>query len=835
MSILIHKHRQPITRDHEIKKILETDNLEAFKKINTDDIFDNFRRTICNCNKITLLTCVLTYNTGTIARYLVSSNICKPDIHDFITASSKSHELFIWFILRTDLSRDNFGVLINILGSKKNWILLQFLHMYGYRAYDIKKFFSKLDESNTRFFMKYYSKKINSSTVTNNKISDGIIINNYTTDLNKKSLSSACKFRTLDYIKHITNNSFELDKQSLNAACIGLNIPVIDYIIKNTQLELTEKNMNVLLLLTVNDDKPKLRRRRRRSAYRYGIHHPMRSCINKFKAIDKDFYNLFMINMIKQFVTNKNRYNTIHSIVKKTIDKHILLKNYTLVEYIVANYPINLLPDSMDNIVLYNIKEDNLESLRTLYKIGIIKPIYISTQPYFLDTAYEYDAINIMKHMVCDLSMICSPHIKYKIRHKIMRRKSDPIENIKLLEFFGYPFETDMEILKIFCNRGSVDVIKYLISRNITLKNSLAEYSIAAGQFSVANIILRHNNKITLTGLLDRVTTIMYNERFLYRTDMYNINVIRHLHKMGATGTHKTVNILLKFAQLRSIMYVYQNFDIKADLAVITNFLSKGNQILQTRDDFLVTFLHFLETQYDYKVYEQTEEVTNNIISNLIKRYDIKTLDHIIGKTKYKFSMADIYSAINFYYRGTGHKLLETIMYIESKGVEITKDVLKICIVENCMTVVRYIANKYQFKYTLKDVHNSLVVEYISIIALANMFRFCDEPPTPYTVQIITYKYCNRWNGELVVWILNKVKKVTQEVYNHIVNSKITHIINALKNVTIVDYVIKPEEIADHLIENQWDNDVIEPPKELDYIQQVVAEADQQIDKISQQ
>ncbi len=853
MDNTIHNHRQPFSRNVKLISILQNDKLEDFLTFNHSELKDEFIRIKCTkCDAISPLSCVLAYNKSKIAKYLMT--LYPPTVADFLlilnsgtkNTTKDTDEFFISMFLHHNMKDNEIRKLINILSIRKRWTLVDFLHIYGFQAYDSLAFFRKLSDSYVNKYKVYYKDYVNSNDfivamVTNKQIpliSIQCYLNNNTTNNNilknpiytKSVFAKVCSFRGVDYVKYICQLGFQLNNSCLAYACKGINIPVVKYLLA-TGLEATEENISTLMLNSRINSK-RLRRRRNRHMHRLRLIFFKEACdtisIKKMSKVDKDQYSKTLIDIIDKFTKTKKNYRIVESIINNSIRYQLICKNFVLIKYILDKFNTVVNKYTLDVVLFRYITTDDLDSIKSLFEVKLLKPIDISVSESYLDLAFKYDADKIIKYFSTDLSMKCSQGIHRAFRFKLMKKR-DVVKNIKYLEDFGITL--DHTIFKMICTNGSIPGAKYLIEKGLNPTSNILEFCIANKQFALANFLIKNNCSYRKKNLLDRVICLMKQKtRHIYSQS--NINcVTRYVNMLGGTATNVTVRILYEFYALRTIMYVYKNFNIKPgdnDIALFFKYIGNVSD-----DCELIEFINFLNNDYHINIFDIDKDIIKATISKLIGTHSVNIIDFFLKHTTYEFTIADAYTVINnYYYRRGHHDVTKMYKYLETKGLVITKDIFKLCIFEQCMTAVKYLAKQYNYKFTLNEIHNIIILDYTSITTLDTLFKYCESEITPYTVHLIAVKYCNRWDCHIVTYILNLTKTVTQETYDLIINKDIQLCTKALTNVKIVNYQIQDAEMPDvefvEALEPVPSNNNIEK----DYVETVLEEANKDMKNI---
>lgn len=823
----LHRHTVKCSRKSFLKDILLEDDLEKFKEFYEDN-FDNIKEEFyfnCNnerkCKKFMPVQGILEHNHGEILKYIIKKEKC--NVYDLVRMIDKMKssdikysifkKIFMDSILYTDLNNDEINAIFDKLFFLNDWDLIDLFHLMGYRVININKVISLVPPNKIKGIIKL-GYKFNDECLLK------IFLENYHDDdllkmlgitneivCNKKHynlISNIYKDCSLDFIKKIENMGYKPSQLCLDNAISGFNFLVIYYLISKG-FSITDNNLCHLFLLDIQKKKKNKKRGRLLIIKRRRRYTDRSSFLNIIKKINN--YEDNIIKLIKFYNEKNNNIKILENIISKAIRGLCLGNCFNLIIYLDNNFNINtnLSKKDLDICVALLIENDELDKLKDLFNTKIILPIDISNRPEYLTTALTYNSSKIINYLANELKMICSDRIKLLLKYNNNLVKKTFIQN---LEIIGYPI--DKEIMRILCENGNTNIIKYLLEKNYKIPSFCVEKALALKNYELVELLIKNGCVVKTKNLIDRVLS---NERRIiwgfYRSrDIKKITIqqINYIIKLGGTATKKSSNMLAEKGCYPELIHLYKKFGISPDKESLLKYLtfdhyhdSMGKIIIKAleyiNEVICVNFIDNLE--YSQK---------NQIIKVLARSWNNNKhiFKYFIEKTNFKLELDHMYDFIN-----NGDNL-DAIHYLESFNIIPTKDIMIKALKNRCKKIITYLNEKYKFDITLKDIHNIIVVHWINRNLIDIAVDELHIKLTPYTVKLITDRNLTRWGSYLIEYVLDIVEQLTQETYDKIMNFGLNKLINKIikKKYDIVIYEPTDEEKPDenYLVNNNFDD-----------------------------
>jgi len=853
----LHKHTSRIMRSDKLRDILVKDKLQEF--IDSYDNSDNLKKlskciTNKKCMELSAAECVLEYNQGTIARYVIKKY--KIDIYGLLilirqlskkkSKSDALKKLFIDSMLYTNLTQNEAAHILTKLIMAGEWDLVDLFHMYGYKVNDINRLINKIPENKFQMIFKF-GYKLNDigilSTIINNKqsydkkllekigVTKELIVNTE----NRLALMKIYKTNELEMIKYIEERGFVCDEKCLDYAVSGMNFPVIFHILNNhSELHLEDSHIYQLLFLPVPETRKKTKKgsnikRRVRSRYRrYRSNYKIANDIKNMKCS----YNDSMIEILNKYISEKQT-KIVEKVIKRTMINILNAHCFSLYKYLQEhfNFSNDIKKCDAECLIRDIIRVNDVKTLKRLFETKVILPIDVSSNSDYMNTALRCDATEMIKYLHEELKMICGSGIsrffKYcNVSHKKM---------ISNLEMIDYPINSD--ILNILCKKGKFDIIKNLIEKGYEAPASAIEYALINKKYNLVQYLIDHGCKFTKKNMIDRlmVKSLGKKRRFYrYRfgggsNKMQSITQINYLIKLGCTATSKSSSILAQNGLFNIVIHLYKKFGIKPSDASLLNFFDYGYMRRKETTATVIKALDYISEEMGVKFLENVEQYTlTKIVNDLLDSYTDQPLllKYVVDKSKIKLDTSHLNVLINYRDNFKMSKML-----IEDYGVVPSKDTFIKAMTLRGKETLKYLSQNYKFDVTLKDIHNMIITHWVTLNIIENVVDDLKIKLSPFTLKLIVDRNLNRWNRDLIQYVLDEVKEITQEIYDKIMNSDVNELKKILTNgnYKIVDYQPTEDELPDqNFIVNDYDSDSDSDSEEHnandDYIKQVVGD-----------
>ena len=800
VNVLIPIH----TTNKVLKKCLIKDDIKMYiEKYDCQDIIKYFKyknRRTFNISDVSLISCILYYNYNEIVRHVMINNI--PIYKDFVYLfdiyshlnSRKTNvkdayvKLILDMFLVSKLTNKEICDIMDKLISLKIWYVIDYLHRFGYVPKDKEKIMRKMSYEKIKLYSKYGYQMDDKYFV--NLCTKGVITleelkklkkfhntfadNKFNTDYMKMF-----EQRPIDFVEFAVDNGYKIDQKCMDIACDNINLPAVIYLLKQ-KFKMSENNLRELLHVE------KIKKVRKRKYTRHSKYLLMKKIV---QCLDKIYqYEDNMIEILR--LCDEESLKNIDKIMPLCWEVMVCLGYFKLIIYIQNNLKINnikISKNSLWRIIHSIIRKDNVNNLKMLFTLEIIEPIYISSNPKYYNTAFRYKSVEMMEYFARELNMICTNEIIWdfeydvqkptrgrrwgwgfldKINVQTMRRikkynkKDKVIKNIDCLRKVNFPLEK--AILEILCQNGHLKGVKYVfkICDNIEPFPNALIRALAHKHYKVVDYLLSKGWEYNKSRILYSVLSCT----------KCTISLIKYIcTKLGAKCTRGCANILMKVGNISCLKYVYKTYNISPSKNIIVKYFK--NCFLKCNE--IVKILQYCEKLLKINPFEgldndTLEQIIKNVLS--IPKISTKLLDDITKKTNFEYNMTHMYYVIDSYCS------LQTIQYLESKGVNVTKSMFIKALICVSMRKIEYLMNKYKYTITLKDLNGILLYEnydryegyYISWGRLRKILSLYNLKMTPYTVTLVANNFINnhnnRWYGcSIFAYVLEIVGKIKQE------------------------------------------------------------------------
>ncbi|AYV78709.1 MAG: hypothetical protein Edafosvirus26_11 [Edafosvirus sp.] len=719
----------------------------------------------------------------------------------------------IKFILDTyifhKLESEKVGHLINMFASMQCWNVIDFFHYHGFKAINVNEFMKhvpayKLNEmnklgyntENSAFLIKMI-KNLNVSSKEIQKYQNIAGCEKYLFQYRDSAL--------IDY--YVINNKIKLTQKELTYACNHLNFDAIQYLLTKG-IELTEKNLKSLLKynngIIGHYERRRFRRRFRRTVF---VKEPNHKKIINF---EENFVNIIKNN------------NNILTLMKNTSDLWfaILKNNYLLIaNYLIENgFKIKLSKiDSLLNIKK-NIMKDDVENIKKLFELKIIKPIDISENSLYLDMAVINGANKIVDYFYNTLKMKCSKNI---ITMRYYFGNHDFDNCIKNLIKINYPFYD--VIFKLACYSGNLEAVK-LLHTKVTVTSKHIELALVNYQTKIVDFLIENKCTYTKRNMIDRLLDLCV----YYRKTKQVMKIIKYANdKLEGTATSRCIRVIINNYDKKVLEYLNNNFNMTINQNIsIYNLMHirygiRGRRYLRRHPRNIIhntknfNTIQYLHENMKMKIYNHKDEA-DRIIKQLLLDDNFILLRYIGDKINYKFKTTDLKYAMDNFCQ------IDIIQYLESKGLHPTEIMFSNALFDGSLHIVKYFHEKYKYTIDLKQLHIYLCHDDPRTKILWYIINVLGIKPTPYSIDILLRKarcYCTLYG--LLEILLKNVNGITEYAKNkmseidahrdHAWSSKILNKVKTIQYEPHNDEILNDNDVADVLLNHamDWEDFVI--------------------------
>lgn len=826
-------------RNNKILDKLQLDKLLLDDKIESidDSIFNNYRN-----NRIIDMTdlgiSIKHNNFGAISKYFAKKNgVTLSDYKVLIQKIKKEktltkqkqiyYEFFMNIFNYNKATFNEMSMLIDKLVKLSEWLLVDYLHIFGYRGNDKKMLIMKCPDYLLNRY-KMYGYDINDKIFYGQiKNSDEIIITKLNNDNYNEWKAHIFAYVRDDLLLKIINNLNKDENKSkesrliaqdcMRLACKNWRFEIIKFLLnKNTKLE--QENIQNLFGIEYN----KMKKKKRRNRYIFRRYYQKYKCcenINFPINYEKNMIDIIANIKVEYKIKNGNMIygvlikNSFYDLIKKLSSflGSIQITNYEVVQYV------------------YNkIKNDDLDGLKKLISENIFKMKQGTNMTKYMDYSILNNSKKIIKFLNDELNVKCSNNIHSIYRHRIDKKNN--MELLKNLESINYPI--NKKLLEFACTKCNYKWVKYLVEeKKIQPSKKLLTLSLYDGSRIILFYLLSKLNKKFKYNIDDFLRKICckYKYRYYRSISFHNkiMGNVKFIEKyMGGKITDESLKYALNLANYELFLYLHKKYDFK---------LKK----------------HLLAENYRYRVYGKTDifKIYEYILDNISK--DEISLDEInkIMDKGYEFGVTEILDQIEKIYNVpidyinllnflSGHNdPNKTIRYVfeKKKYITIDEDLCKKILLHCNADTLFYIYNNYpnaiDFKNLLskKNINTFIMYDEMRIEMLVFINKYFKENISPYTIELLI-EHHGYLKKQILSLLLEQNFVITNKIMNYI-KKKYTksiqkQIISKLK--VIDEFIPDPDELPNEgmVVHNIFDDDY-EPMNEEDDVELAIKEAEE--------
>lgn len=763
----------------ELKNIFESDNLDNFINFTkTNGISDYF---FDPENKTNIISKIIFLNTGKIAKYIIYNN--PPDLLDLINLLKlKKLDLFLIGIINN--KNKNLDKIFKILFQKNYWSLAEYLFQLNYRVTNFNYINIPINILNIWIQKKYINPDpiniilnpdINIFNISQLKLKINQNIN----------LLKIYKIKPVNIIKYLESLGFIPNINYLDSVCTSHNFPVIIYLLKKYNFKLSSQNLNKILYNNKTKIAP--------SYYPNDVFYYYPQIIQKFektkKKIKNPNYQDYIIYILNHHFkpTNKNK-----KILNLSTNLFLILKNFKILKLFQNKFGIIPKLKKIFNklYIYYLINTDDLVSLKKLIKYKFLDKFELSNQKDILEYSIFKNSHQITGYLNLELKMVCSKNITKYLKPWLL--ETNFIDIIKTLINIQFPLQIiKSDLIQIISENGDLDTLKYIYNLNYLKKSDfkpkLFEMAIQDNNFKFADFFIQIGAKINKNNLLNRVICDQYissrpNNNLI-------IKQIKYIFKIGGTGTNKIIPYLATNNQVKSIKLLINKYGYIPDPNTIYN-LSKLISYPE-----LIQDLEYLKNKLNINLSGINPDIILNIL-DFLKSPDI--LKYFVEILEFKLDLNHLIR----YLGATRNYNLEIIKYFESQNIIPDKFIfirLLLDSIEPCSDKIlfselaNYYYGKYNFDLKLFDLHGLINLGYINQ-NIFDQFEYMGLNITPYTIFLLSRFFYSAFENQ-IIYCINKLKKITQETLNNILNNYNKKTIRKLNKINYEIIIYQPTEL----------------------------------------
>ncbi len=822
-----------------ILDILTEDNLEEYKK-QEDSITRHIFLTRCNskvsyCNDMTLQSCILNYNDGDIAKYIIKKlGVKLIDFITFIIANIYNDDnknqksmfpMLTYMFMFKKMERKNVELLIDYMvkvnNNNDNYNLLDFvdyLHVLGYRASDKNAFIRNVGIEKMWKYKKYgYVLSISKfETIDDLLVKSKILkINIDETMFSDKKkriyFNNIFANGTVKDLKYIIDKGFVPNQNCFNIACRNNNVDIIEYLLNNKSFKLMEIDIcNFFGIAKL----PKYFNIKGT----YDIHY-INQKIKNFnqKISDTDKYEASMIRIIKD-----------NKILKKLYKKEIVLifnlilscRLFKLFDHLYNNINLQIILDKTQLVhVIFNyIKLDDVVSLKKLHEFNLITAADISENGDYYKYAIRHGSNKIIKYFDKELGMVLNMKSTSSLSSLVRMCSSPDKELVDNLINGGISVE---RVFNIYCEKkNKTDILKYICeNHNIdNLKEDIKyiDTVVAKGNYVLSDYLIEKGFQYTKHMMVNRIINQIASSckmwRIQYGKKIHKRMVKYICNKLNGTVTSSCIDKLLLTQNFDVIIYICDNYKIKLKAQMIVDYFvilarPYGFRLKLTNVIKLYEFLKYCEANMTINPLTVVPKKNIEIFSYNLLRANTKNdkswfefVDYLVKHSNINFTNDKLNTtSINNMLVNNGSN--EMLTFFEKHGVTIDKDMIIVtlgcCKVEHIEDVAK------RMVLTTKDI-NTCLYRYGGSKLLFELEKHVKINITPYTIEMVLHSMLQKIknyayfpnNAEEIIKILMKYQVISVNTKNQLLEKNITEgAIKLIEKMDAVEYEPTEEEL----------------------------------------
>lgn len=737
--------------------------------------------------------------------------------------------IFLNIFLYNKASTQDIGNIIDKLVKIKEWIIIDYLHIFGFRANNKNLLINNYPKILLKR-LESYGYDINDRKIKDlikeGKDLDQQLINKIDFE---KWVNDICKYRDDKLIDKLMNQKIIDIKDIKSNNCVSLscqhmNFPLLKYLIK---MELYPAKEDIYKLFGLESLSVKTKRKKIHNwRYRYRF----RLKYNKIKNMNKEYpqnYEKNMIEIIDQLgekfkIKNKEE-------IWLWLLNHRFFVLFKKLKDLLHKIKIN--DFSKNDITKEIIKNDEVESFKKIIELEVIK-INQGTrkqQMQYMNLAIKFDCKNIIKYLKDELHTNCSKNILNIINWNGNKIDLDFIKN---LETINFPIKE--EVLNKACENGNIELIKYLVEEkkiNLTKKHFITALSTNKSK-QLVNYIKSNIKGYPKKNLIDKIL-IDNKKRRRYRRNSFIKNIKYIKDTLEGTASEKALYYALEIRDLKLFKYLHKEFKLKIEPELLDNMPTRYYYGSNNLGKFYGYIIQHLDKQ------QLNNDRINNIAQISFESNDIETLEFLGKEFNYKPKLQDITRIITYYYCTTD--IIDYVMRNLNDFV-FQEDMIDLIMGNRNVHILNHLYDNYKSKipfeniFTLKKINTYVALGYGNIDFFYFVIEKLNKKITSYTIELYLKKSFDYAIEKCIKYLLDQIQGISENLIEIIKSKNIKkskYIISKYKKVNnyepLQDEI--PENINILLINNlDYDDEDVQDVK-IDEVEEAIKEAENKIEE----
>lgn len=759
--------------------------IEVIKKDNYNNFIKHINKKKKKNNDV-IINCLLKFGGENIlSKYL---KVIKIKIKYFIylidfnykNKGKEWYDTFFQLFLYSNLNYDEANIIINHLIKKECWILLEYLHLYGFNIRNIELLYDKLPINKIYKYVNY-GYNINEIIFINlikkkkidiyflEKFSKYKYIFKNTVTL-KNILLNISKFQTVEVFKYFLEYSNDVSDLYFKKAFINSNYNLIKYLLdKKYYFNI----ISIKKLLTCN----------KLSIFKNK---------NFNKKINNKNFEPNIIDILNIFNNKLKKKDLIllKKILKKLVFFYLNNNFFNILLFIKCNFNLDLKLSSynINNYIINCIINDNLKNIKKILDLNIINTHLLYCNKKYMDISLIYNSKKIINFLHNKFNIICSNNVlnNYKLicnnnNNCKCKKISNSINYIKNLQSINYKLNT--KILNISSEFNKFKSVKYLLKQNIKLNFKTFELALYNQNIKIIKYLNLKKCKYRSVNMIDRY--LNYHKNYYY-SKINNIRHLRLIKKMymnyNCTASNKCIRYIIYSLNYNLFKFVNKKFNVILDEKSLINMV----------------LLH--SSFFNYINKNKINDISNIIIYSIdYCNIDLEKLAYILSNYTYMFSYKllkkiDKYDIIEnniIFNKAININNLDAINFYIEKGYKIDKDYLFYILFNKNKKTYKYIINKFYYNIDINDI-NKIVVNknyslnkiYYLIKNLIKDFNICINEDS-LLLMLKNYNnvlYDNYYFTNIFIFLISKTNFISNDLYTLIKkNDKLNKFIKYIK------------------------------------------------------
>ena len=818
-----------------IKEIIKNDDLDSFKKLcNLDKYKQKYK---INTN---LGVSLHLGNSENITFYLANKNgVTYEDYLIIIRQMARQikkykdwEKIFLNIFLYNKCGNNEISIIIDKLVNIKAWIIIDYLHIFGYRASNndllVFNYPGLLYRNLEKYGYQIRNRLIRDAIIEKDEKNINILINkeNYN-EWKRDIIQNLPK----EIIKTMEDKNFfsmdDLQKDNyMKIACENLNLSVVKYLIELKILP-TVDDIYELFCLKLKS-KELIYKKRYYGRIKIRKEYP--------EGYENDIISI--IEMLNNKIKIKNNEYIWHIIIEKNFFK--------LFEKVRSIFKVKLASYNIDRLILKIIKDDNIGAFKKIieYEIIKIKQGSGAQLSQYMDNAFKNNSKKIMEYLKREYHTRCSKNLLYSYTYNRARFGSVYKENstdlINNLEFVDYSM--DGNIIKYACCNNNIELLKYLVEErkiNISSKYlNLALLNNCSGVF--INYMLEHINRIPKKNYVDEILRIK-NKNWKYRNKPSISMVTNIINKIKGTASDESLVLAIKMGDYNLFKMLHKKFKLNITPDLIYNLSQSRFRSHRIKNDSRMEYIKYIidHTNIEKISNDHIEKITNMGL----EFGDISILKYLESNYNYAPSQKDADHILDNYYCTIEH----IDYFLKHNDLKITEQIIDCLVSNRKIKNIEHIYDNYKNKidmdmiFTIKKINTYTLLGYGGYDFYMFIIEKLKKRITPYTIELFLKTSYGYTIIQTINSLLNHVG-CTTETINNLVKSKIIKKSKKFLSKYKINELYEPSEdekpdninIIGNILDDEYDDeydDIIKENKNLDEVDIAIKEAEEKLNE----